>query len=382
MRHRISSTSLIGLLLLLFIGGVALATMLTPEKTFSETENRVLEGRPSFSLRVLLSGQFTADYERYTSDQVAFRNLWVGMKTDVDRALGKRESQGIFLGKDGYLMEQYISPSAAQLEERRQALEALDQATPGFAHKVMLLVPTAAALYPDKLPVHAPMGNQLADVEQLKTLLPKGIEFADAYAALYPKRSQSIYYRTDHHWTTKGAYYAYRELAGHLGVVPQDEDSFRIHLATEEFYGSLYSKSGYRHLSPDSIKLYFPREQELVEVSYEEERRVTDSLYAENRLGEKDKYAVFLDGNHPLIRIMTDGPSEKKLLVVKDSYANSLIPFLTQHYGEIDVVDLRYFTDSLLDLIREREFQDMLVLYNIKTFFEDPSILNVMEGIL
>lgn len=380
MRRRMNSTYLIGLLLLLYIGGVALATMLTPEKTFSETENRVLEGRPNFSLRVLLSGQFSADYERYTSDQVAFRNLWVGMKTDVDRVLGKRESQGVFLGKDGYLMEQYLSPSATQLAERGQAMVALDQATPDL-HKVLMLVPTAAAIFPDKLPAHAPVGDQLADVEQLKTLLPDGIQFADAYAALYPKRSQSIYYKTDHHWTTKGAYYAYRELAGHLGIVPQEEDFFRIHLATEEFYGSLYSKSGYRHLSPDSIGLYLPREQESIKVSYAEERRVTDSLYAENRLDEKDKYAVFLDGNHALIRIVTGGPPEKKLLVVKDSYANSLIPFLTQHYGEIDVVDLRYFTDSLLDLIRERGFQDMLILYNIKTFFEDPSILNVMEEI-
>ncbi|WP_059050911.1 DHHW family protein [Paenibacillus senegalimassiliensis] len=381
MRRRVNSTYLIGLLLLLYIGGVALATMLTPEKTFSETENRVLEGRPSFSLRVLLSGQFTADYERYMSDQVAFRNLWVGMKTDLDRALGKQESQGVFLGKDGYLLEQYISPSATQLAERGQAMVALDQATPDL-HKVLMLVPTAAALYPDKLPAHAPVGDQLADVEQLKTLLPDGIQFADAYSALYPNRSQPIYYKTDHHWTTKGAYYAYRELAGHLGIVPQEEDSFRIHLATKEFYGSLYSKSGYRHLSPDSIGLYLPREQESIKVSYEEERRVTDSLYAENRLDEKDKYAVFLDGNHVLIRIVTGGPPEKKLLVVKDSYANSLIPFLTEHYGEIDVVDLRYFTDSLLDLIRERGFQDMVILYNIKTFVEDPSILNVVEEIL
>lgn len=380
MRRRVNSTYLIGLLLLLYIGGVALATMLTPEKTFSETENRVLEGRPNFSLRVLLSGQFTADYERYTSDQVAFRNLWVGMKTDVDRALGKRESQGVFLGKDGYLMEQYLSPSATQLAERGQAMVALDQATPDL-HKVLMLVPTAAALYPDKLPAHAPVGNQLSDVEQLKALLPDGIQFADAYSALYPNRSQPIYYKTDHHWTTKGAYYAYRELAGHLGIVPQEEDFFRIHLATEEFYGSLYSKSGYRHLSADSIGLYLPREQESIKVSYEEERRVTDSLYAENRLDERDKYAVFLDGNHALIRIVTGGPPEKKLLVVKDSYANSLIPFLTPHYGEIDVVDLRYFTDSLLDLIRERGFQDMVILYNIKTFFEDPAILNVMEDI-
>ncbi|SDT53115.1 DHHW protein [Paenibacillaceae bacterium GAS479] len=378
MRRMVNSNSLIGLLLLFYIGAMALVNVLTPDKSFSDTENRVLEERPDFSLRTLVSGQFTSDYERSASDQVALRNVWVGMKTDADRAMGKKESNGVFLGKDGYLMERYTSPSDTELEERARAIRTFDGATPHL-RKVIMLVPTAAALFPDKLPAYAPVDDQLADLKRINELLPPGIQVANAYSALNAERDQSLFYKTDHHWTTKGAYYSYRELGDHLGIVPQEESSFRIDLATDEFYGSLYSKSGFRRLKPDEISIYRPRQEGPLKVSYEEEGRVTDTLYETDRLKEKDKYAVFLGGNHALIRIVTDGPSEKKLLVVKDSYANSLIPFLTKHYGEIDVVDLRYYTGSLPDLAQEREYQDMLILYNIKTFFEDPSILNLSE---
>jgi len=378
MRRRIHSSDPVGLLLLFYIGTVALANLLTPVKAFSETENRVLQERPDFTLRTLLSGQFASDYERYASDQIALRNLWIGMKTDVDRALGKRESNGVFLGKGGYLLERYSSPSDAQVNERGQALQAFHQATPNLP-KVMMLVPTAAAFFPDKLPEYAPVGDQLMDLKRMRERLPDGIRLAETYSALYPERSRAIFYQTDHHWTTNGAYYAYRELSAYLGFVPQAEDSFCIQSVTDAFYGSLHAKSGFRHLSPDQIQLYLPRQENALTVLYEEEGRVTNTLYEMARLQEKDKYAVFLDGNHALIRIITDGPPEKKLLVVKDSYANSLIPFLTEHYGEIDVVDLRYYSESLLTLVRERGFQDMLILYNIKTFFEDSSILQIVE---
>lgn len=378
MRRLVKSNSLIGLLLLFYIGGISLANMLTPDKSFSDTENRVLEKRPDLSLRALTTGQFTSDYERYATDQIAFRDVWAGMKTDADRAIGKKESNGVFLGKDGQLMERYTSPPDAELEERVEAIRSFDQATPG-PRKVVMLVPTAAALFPEKLPEYAPVGDQLADLKRIGRLLPPNIQVADAYSALAAERDQPLFYKTDHHWTTKGAYYAYRELGSKLGFVPQEESSFRIDLATDEFYGSLYSKSGFRRLQPDHIQLYIPKQESPLKVLYEEEGRLTDSLYEKEKLDEKDKYAVFLGGNEALVRIVSEGPPRKKLLIVKDSFANSLIPFLTKHYGEIDVVDLRYFTGSLPDLARERGYQDMLILYNIKTFFEDPSILNVSE---
>nr|WP_275983698.1 DHHW family protein [Paenibacillus hamazuiensis] len=363
-----------------YVGAMAAANFLTPDKIFSESENRVLEKRPYFSLHSLLSGHFTSDYERYTSDQFAFRDAWVGVKTDTDRALGKKDSNGVFLGKDSYLMERYNSPSDADLKIRVRAIQGFDHATPGL-RKYVMLAPTAAALLADKLPANAPVGDERADMDRFRRLLPQHIRFVDVYSALDAEREQPIFYKTDHHWTTKGAYYAYRELCRRMGIVPQDEDSFDIHQVADEFYGSLYSKSGFRHLQPDRIDLYLPKKDSKIKVSYVGEGRISDSLYELDNLRKKDKYAVFLNGNHALVRIATDGPADKKLLVVKDSYANSLIPFLAKHFGEIDVVDLRYADKSLITLVQERQIQDMLILYNVKTFFEDPSILNLTEGL-
>ncbi|QHW33910.1 hypothetical protein GZH47_26010 [Paenibacillus rhizovicinus] len=359
---------------------MATINVFTPDKPFSESENRVLDEAPAFSLHSLESGKFTSSYESYVSDQFAFRDTWAGAKTDADRALGKKDNNGVFLGKDGRLIEQFTSPPEADMEDRIKAIQTFDQALPNL-RKYVMLVPTAASLLSSELPAYAPVGDELADLNRVRQLLPRNVRFVDVYSALSAEQEQSIFYKTDHHWTTFGAYYAYLELCKSMGITPQDQSSFAIREVTDEFYGSLYSKSGFRHLKPDAIHLFLPKRANKIKVEYVDEGDTSDSLYDMDNLVKKDKYSVFLNGNHALIRIVTDGPANKKLLVVKDSYANSLIPFLVNHFGEIDVVDLRYYEDSLSKLIQERQINDMLVLYNIKTFFEDASILNITEGI-
>lgn len=372
--------ALTGGVLLLFMGVVAIANAVTPDKTFSQLENRVLEPFPRLSLHSLMSGRFTSDYATYTSDQFPLRDLWVRAKTFADRALGKQDSNGVFLGTDGYLIERYTSPSDEVMEDRVRAIAAFDDATPGL-HTYVMLVPTAASVLSDKLPAYAPVGDQWADLQRIRASLPRDVHFVDVFPALHAERSRPIFYKTDHHWTTEGAYYAYAELARQMGLKPQAQASFHIRNVTDEFYGSLYSKSGFHHVQPDGIDVYRPKTGRRLEVEYVDEGTMTGCLYETKHLDRKDKYAMFLDGNHPLIRITTEGPVDRKLLVVKDSYANSLIPFFTEHFGQIHIVDLRYYDKSLLELVQKHEIQDMLILYNIKTFFDDPSILHITEGI-
>lgn len=370
--------SVTGLSLLLFIGAMSVMNVLAPDKSFSESENRVLERRPIFSLRSLWLGEFMADYVQYASDQFAFRDVWIGIKTDADRASGKKDSNGVYLGADGYLIQSFTSPQAADVEERIRAIHSFHQATPGL-RKYIMLAPTAASILQDKLPAHAPVGDQQAVLHQVRQMLEQrgpDIRFVDVYPALHAKRTEYLFYKTDHHWTTKGAYYAYRVLCERMGIVPKDEAAFQIRQVTDAFYGSLYSKSGFRHLQPDRIDLYMPKEESRIKAEYVEEDRTTDSLYALDNLEKKDKYKVFLNGNHALVRVTTAHPDGKKLLVVKDSYANSLIPLLTEHFAEIDVVDLRYYSESLAELATDR-YDVMLMLYNIHTFVEDAFILNL-----
>ncbi|WP_152961997.1 DHHW family protein [Aneurinibacillus migulanus] len=364
--------------LLLFIGTMLALHFLTPDKVFSESENRMLERLPDFSLQTLVSGKFTSNYEKYVSDQFAFRDVWIGVKSDMDRVMGKKENNGVYLGKDGFLIQQFTPPTNQELKDKVAAIHLFDNATPGL-HKYVMLVPTAVTLLKDKLPTYAPVSDELAYLDKVRQLLHNDIRFVDVYPALYAERKQPIFYKTDHHWTTKGAYYAYRELCKQMGITPKDEKDFNIWRVTNEFYGSLYSKSGYRYMQPDSIELYLSKGEEKYMVEYVDEQQTSDSLYEMRNLTKKDKYMIFFNGNHALIKITTAHSQGKKLLVVKDSYANSLIPFLTEHFSEIYVVDPRYYDEDVTTLIQEHQIQDMLLLYNINTFFEDPSIKNISE---
>lgn len=371
-------SKLLALLLLLFISGIAVLHLLAADRSFSESENRMLEQLPHFSLKALLSGDFTAAFEKYVSDQFVFRDFWIGAKTDTDQLLGKKESNGVYLGTNGYLIQDVIPPTEEDLKEKIEAIHSFDQATPEM-QKYVMLVPTAAALYKDKLPKYAVIGDQGAYLKKVKQWLHPNLRFIDVFPSLYAERDQPIYYKTDHHWTTKGAYIAYLELCREMGLTPQKEEDFNIQQVTDEFYGSLYSKSGFRHIQPDRLELYLPKDQAKSTVTYVDEEKTTDSLYAMEQLHRKDKYAVFLNGNHARIHIKTANPSGRKLLVVKDSYANSLIPFLLKHFSEINVVDLRYYEENLASFANEQGIQDMLLLYNANTFFEDPSKKNVTE---
>lgn len=372
--------NLMATLLLLFIGMIAALHLLTPDRAFSESENRVLERLPHFSLQALVSGRFASNYEKYVSDQFAFRDVWIGVKSDADRLMGKKESNGVYLGADGYLIQKFTALTAGDLEDKVAAIHSLDSVTPGL-QKYVMLVPTAVTLLKDKLPAYAPAGDEPKYLDQVRQSLHSDIRFVDVYPALYAERENPVFYKTDHHWTTRGAYYAYRELCRQMGIIPQEEEDFHIRQVTNEFYGSLYSKSGFRRLQPDSIELYVPKEDQTYTVEYVEEQQTSDSLYEMENLNKKDKYTVFLNGNHALIHITTGHPGEKKLLVVKDSYANSLIPFLTEHFSEIYVADLRYYEEDLVKLVQEQGIHDMLLLYNIQTFLEDPSIKKLSEGI-
>jgi len=369
---------LLALLLLLFIGGGSALNLISQDREFSESEYRMLEQLPTFTLKTLMSGTFASDFEKYVSDQFIYRDIWIGVKTDTDRFTGKRESNGIYLGKDGVLIQNFISPAEEDLQEKVDAIRAFDQATPSLK-KYVMLVPTAAALYKDKLPKYAMVGDEEANLGKVRRLLPSNIHFVDVLLALNAERDQPIFYKTDHHWTTEGAYVAYLELCKQMGLTPQRKEDFNIRQATDEFYGSLYSKSGFRHLQPDRIDLYLPKDPENYTVTYVDEEESTDTLYVMEQLQKKDKYAVFLNGNHAFIHIRTAHPDGKRLLVVKDSYANSFIPFLLKHFSEIDVVDLRYYDGELTSFVNEHDIDDMLLLYNANTFFEDPSIKYLSE---
>lgn len=219
------------------------ANLLTPEKAFSETENRVLQTFPPFSLEELTTGRFTTTFDTYTTDQFWNRDGWVGLKTMTQLALLNKDNGRAYFGRDGFLFEK-TDPYSETLVANNVAavarfVERAKQAAPGLRARVML-VPTAAAILPEKLPPLAPVPDQAAVIAQMKAAVK---ETVDPTALLKARRDEGLFYRTDHHWTTAGAYAGYTALMESLGEPPLPRDAFTVERVTEKFFGTVYSKA-------------------------------------------------------------------------------------------------------------------------------------------
>lgn len=368
-RHEKIYKYTIGISLLLYILLIFIVNIISPDKVFSQSENRVLEQCPKFSLENIQEGKFTGNFQKYISDQFVLRNFFIGIKSECEKIIGKKENNGVYLAKDGCLIEKFKTPDENKMKENIELINSFNKKTSKI-NKYFMLVPNAVKILEDKLPANHPDKDQLIYINEFKNNLDRNIKFIDLYDTLYSKKDDYIFYKTDHHWTTKGAYYAYNKFCRDIGLKPYEEKYFKTDKVSDEFYGSLYSKSGFRHIKPDSIDLYKSKVNRDYKVKYFQQNKVLNSLYNMEALNKKDKYTVFFGGNFPLIKITTNSNKGKKLLVVKDSYANSFIPFLTEHYDEIYVVDLRYYKESLKELLNSQNIKDMLFLYNANSYFE------------
>ena len=364
---------------ILFILIMFVINIFKGEKEFSEEENRNLSKKPELTFNSFINGDYTEKFESYISDQLPGRRLFVNAKFKIDMLLGKSEVNGVFIGKENQLMEDFHESSNEQTDDKVLAINEFKKLHEN-TNVSFMLIPTAAEILKEKLPRNAPVDSELEFMNYIQGNLNSNIKFISPYNALYENRDQYLYYRTDHHWTTKGAYIAYVEFCKTAGIEPKNEEEFNIQLVANDFYGSLTSKIGQKSGEGDNINVYIPKENSEVVVNYVSEQRRSSSLYNSASLDEKDKYQVFTSGNHPHINIKSLGDPKKKLLLIKDSYANSFLPFLTAHYGEIDVIDLRYYMDDVNKLMEEKGITDVLFLYNVNTFNSDNSILNIVPN--
>lgn len=364
-RNAILTIGLICAILLVFMG----ADLLTEDRLFSETENRILASRPEISKETVKNGKYAEKYEEYITDQFVGRDKWIALKTETDILLQKKDINGVYLGKDGYLMQQHLPGKYTKAQQiKKTAL--LEKLTDEWNAKVML-VPTADNILTGKLPANAEYYDQTALLGQVAEKIGKE-HYIDVYSALKEHAEEEIYYRTDHHWTSLGAYYGYITWAEAAGVKPKIYSMNRVRTVTEDFLGTLHSRLNIP-MKGDRI-FYFPETiKRPVTVTYDFQKK-TDSFYEKSYLDTKNKYGFFLDDNHAFIEIDTSYTNGKTLFVIKDSYANSLIPLLSSHYEKIYVVDLRYYNGGLYDLMEKykpEKGMDVLVVYNCIHFLEE-----------
>ncbi len=360
---------------LFFIGLFAL-DLLTPDRAYSEMENTTLSQRPTLSSFTAkgLNSYFTA-YTRYVKDQVFARDEWISLQSVIETTLlQKQQSGGILLGKDDTMYPRTFGLLASEertLPKNIKALQALCARYPGKVN--VLLAPSAAAIYPEKVPANAPLLDEDAYLDELcRTVQAAGGQFVDVRDALTAHKSEYLYYRTDHHWTTLGAYYAYEQLCETLGLVPFDRSAHTAQ-TVESFYGTHYSKARTWNAVPDTLT-YYELDNALtiykVQAAGQPAEGEVTGLYDTDKLAVYDKYAMFLHGNNGLSRI--EGEGEGRILVLKDSYANCFVPYLTANYAAVDVVDFRNYNYGLDPLIADNAYEQILVLYSFDSFKSDP----------
>lgn len=342
--------------------------LVLPDKPYSENENRYLAQLPQFSFRALFSGDFTDGFEAYITDQFPFRDRWLDLKSRAERAAGKTENNGIFLcGKDT-LITRFEEPSAVSVEAAVRAVNSL-KANTGLP-VTLAIVPTAAEIWRSRLPAHANSADQSA----LLSALNSGCEALDAdiSGALSRHADEPIFYRTDHHWTTLGAYYGYAAIAEAMGLSPQPKESFTPAAVSSDFYGTVYSSSGVRWVPPDRIEVWVP-DDGVTLIRYDSPEGAVSPVYDADRLEVKDKYSYFLGGNTSRL-VLSTGHEGGKLLVLRDSYADCALPFFFAHFSEIHVLDLRYYRQSVSAYAAEQGFDSVLILYSLADFVTDTSV--------
>ena len=376
-RQRKVQEKLVGIIFILTLFLFLIINVIVPDREKSVKENRMLATKPKFRLSSLISGDYDEKFEAYMDDQFVGRDMWRKLKVMVDRIGGSRLENGVYIGTNGQLLEQIEVADENHLAANIKAIKSFSESQSKIPVR-MMLVPDAANVLNHSLPALAKPEDQTQMFSMVRKDLGDSVEWIDVSTELNKHKTEKIYYKTDHHWTTLGAFYAFQAAAPSLGIEGDLSGKYVSYAVSDSFNGMLASKSGVNLGEKEQIDIYVPTEEDTdLIVDYVDEGKRSTSLYDSSKLKEKDQYTVFLGGNSSLLDIRTVSTSTKRLLLVKDSFANSFIPFLTPYYREIVVVDPRYYSGTINDLMDSYRISEVLFLYSGNTFFKDNNISGV-----
>lgn len=349
------------LLVVALIGAFALAFWIIPDRDFSEDENRTLTQFPEFSVKTLVSGEFTASFADYMADQFPLRDKLVGLKAASEVAMVKLENNGVMINGDT-LAERFDSVNEENVKANTDAIGAFIGACREAGINAKFGV-VGRAMDVAEFPM---FGTEAEDAAWAKL---DGVDAIDLRSAMDGHESEYVYYRTDHHYTTLGAYYTYASLAPELGYTAHARGHYVVERAADGFYGTTYSKAGTKWIAPDAIDYYRFDGDDAFTVTVEDTGEVRKGFYFREYLLQKDKYSSFLGGNYARVDIVgeaAEGETRPKLLLVKDSFGHALAPFLAEHY-DIVMIDPRYYRKPLVKLAQDEGIGTVLVICNMDT---------------
>jgi len=366
-----------------FVGTLFLISLIffvLPHQRFSDLENRYLQVVPHLTWDNLLSKKYAEEAESFVTDHFPFRDKWLWIKSTAEKYRLQKENNGIYKGKDGYLFEKFLEPDYTKIQQYTESINHFATNHPDVSMTFML-VPTSIGLYPERLPWLAPSYPQKKVNQFVAEHMRNRVSFIDGFDFLSEHAHEPIYYRTDHHWTTYGAYLAYISFAKQRGWASLLQKDFHIQTVSHSFLGSYHTRGQFSGISPDTIQAYIPRKPIYTDMYIADNDETKTSMYDASFLDKKDQYSYFLGGVHALMKLTTRLDShnieQEKLLVIKDSYAHSVIPFLTSHVPEIHVIDIRYYNGNISEYMTKNGIKDVLFLFNTTIFVDNDAFLKL-----
>lgn len=353
----------------LILGIVSVLYLVLPKTDFSETEKRYLEKPPVFTWQTLSSGQFGADMETYMADHIPGRDFLVGLNAYFDRYTGRQVSKDIYVAEGNRLVEAPVQWNEALAQKNVSAINS-------FAELIgrpvdMMIVPSAGWANEEIIEnLSAPYTDEEM-IARLYNQASSNVNTVDVLSVFENMDGQSLYYKTDHHWTSLGTYTAYKTYMEQLGKSYRPQEDFTVE-TVENFKGSTYSRATLWLTPGEDLELWHGSDNLLV--TNGETEGTHEGVFYRERLEEADKYTVYLDGNHSIVRIQNPA-GEGKILVIRDSYSNCLGTFLAETYAEVVLVDLRYYKNPISELCGQENFDDVLVCYSIGNFMTDTNLV-------
>lgn len=346
-----------------------------PTKSFSEQENRYMAKFPKFTFENLVSGKYSEELNDYINDYFVFRNAWLKTKSFTELALGKKENNGVYIGKNGFLFEKFEF-GEEELKNVKSTLKSMNNLTNKIDIPIYFaLVPNSIYINSDKLPDNVEVDNQEEIIDKIYENTQNTINI-DTVDILKENKENYIYFKTDHHFTSDGAYLVYLKFCEKANISPVTLENYERKCISEEFLGTFDSKAQIPNQEKDKIYVYMNDNNRTVKSAIYDNKE-TNKIYNEEYLSKKDKYSYFLNGNNSKVAIKTNIQNGKKLLLIKDSYSHIMAQFLCQNFEELHFIDPRYYTGNLNDYIEENNITDILFLYNVSTFVEDKGIVSL-----
>ena len=365
------SKYIISVIFVAFIGIFAILFWVLPKSDFSPKEKRYLQGFPEISVQSLTDGTFETDFENYINDHMVLRDVFMGVNSYSNIAVLNNGSDGVYKCSDGYLINEPATDSRLDLN---LSVTADFKDKTGIDTTVMI-VPSTGYIMDDKLPLVHKNYNDDRYYNRIESFCQKnGLGFVDLRDTFNShKNSTQLYYKTDHHWTTVGAYLAYQSLCEKWGIEVKEKNGYIVE-KTPDFYGTTYNTSGFWLNESDTIEVWKNRDNHSTcEITANGKTTAYKSMFFPKQLEGADKYTVFLNGNNPVTTVKNpDNKGKEKLLVIKDSFSHCLAPFLSEKFSQITLVDMRYYKKSVSEeIVKKDKFDKVLICMSMDNFLED-----------